>query len=57
MNFASIANPEWDKAGKCHDWRNYIGEMTRRIWVSFSDAQKLALALDADEKASDEDWI
>lgn len=47
---------EWEKAGKVHDWRNHVGHNTRRIWDSLSTDQQVAIALDAQQLASREEW-
>jgi hypothetical protein len=39
-----------------HDWRRYVGEDVRRIWDTFSDEQKEAIAKNAQEVANKEDW-
>lgn len=49
-------DPKWDEAGRVHDWRNHVGENVKAIWHTFTDEQKLALAEDADERASNEHW-
>jgi hypothetical protein len=49
-------NPDWSRAGRVHDWRNHVGENVKAIWGSFSPTQRIALALDADELASREEW-
>jgi hypothetical protein len=49
-------NPEFDKAGRVHDWRNYVGERTRAIWHTFTPEQQRAIADDADDLAGNEEW-
>lgn len=49
-------HPEWNKARKCHDWRNYISEKLRQIWETFNDEQKQAIAESAEERADIEQW-
>jgi hypothetical protein len=49
-------DPKWHEAGKVHDWRNHVGERTKEIWNTLTDAQKLAIAADANESASYEEW-
>ena len=49
-------NPEWDKAQKVHDWRNYISEKLCEMWDTFTDEQKLAIAENAEEQANSEEW-
>ena len=51
-----IDNPKWEEAGKVHDWRNYVGERTKAIWHTFTQEQRRAIALDADDSASNEEW-
>ena len=48
--------PRWEDACLVHDWRNYIGERTRALWPSFTDEQKKALYLDAEEMSDREEW-
>lgn len=56
VNSVDVREPEFDKAGKVHDWRNHVGWRTVDIWHEFSDRQKLALALDAQDNADREEW-
>jgi hypothetical protein len=51
-----IDKPDWESCGKVHDWRNYITERVRRLWSTFTDEQKYALAEMAEERASAEEW-
>lgn len=48
--------PEWEKAGKVHDWRNHVPDEVRAAWNTFTDAQKLLLYNWADDLASSEEW-
>ncbi len=52
----SEPRPAWDEAGRVHDWRNHVGEGVRDLWPTFTPEQRVALALDADERASNEEW-
>lgn len=49
-------NPQWNKAEKVHDWKNYISEELQSIWDSFTVVQKSVIAKNAQEQASCEDW-
>jgi len=49
-------NPDWKYYDKVHGWRNYIGEETKKIWSTFTDKQKAAMAAGADEIAGRENW-
>jgi hypothetical protein len=48
--------PDWDAAEKCHDWKNHVGEHVRAIWDGFTNDQKAAIATDAEELATAEEW-
>ncbi len=48
--------PEWDNASHVHEWKNYISEKVKKIWDSFTDKQKIEIAKQADELASQEEW-
>ena len=50
------SNPEWDKAGRVHDWRNYISEKVQSIWGTFTLEQQIALMDQADDRAGSEIW-
>jgi hypothetical protein len=39
-----------------HDWRNYISPAVRAMWDTFTDEQKQAIAENADDHASREEW-
>ena len=53
---ASYEHPDWDAAGKVHDWRNYISDEVRQMWESFTTEQKAAIARQADNLAGREEW-
>lgn len=50
------ANPDWSRAGRVHDWRNHVRDGAKEIWSTLTPAQRTALALDAEDAASDEEW-
>lgn len=56
MNIFVVDDPQWEKAGRIHDWRNYVGARTRDIWQELTLPQKLAIAQDANDQAAREDW-
>jgi hypothetical protein len=49
-------NPEWEKATKVHDWRNYASEEIQRLWPTFNEEQKMAIVEMLDELAGQELW-
>ena len=48
--------PNWKKAGKVHEWKNYVNETLQSMWEEFTEYQKQALAASAEESASREEW-
>lgn len=54
--FKELLNPDFENAGRIHDWRNYVGENVRSIWSKLDMETRAAIALDAYERANDEDW-
>ena len=48
--------PDWTRAERVHDWRNYISDDLRSLWDTFTVAQKLAIARNAEEAAGREHW-
>ena len=48
--------PNWKKAGRVHEWKNYVNETLQSMWEEFTDYQKQALAASAEESASREEW-
>ena len=51
-----LERPEFEKAGRIHDWRNYVGKRVRGVWHTLTAEQRRAFAEDADDRAGDEDW-
>ena len=49
-------HPDWEEAGRVHNWRNHISQELRDMWDAFSIDQKRAIAENADEIASREEW-
>lgn len=56
VNGVDVRAPDFDKAGKVHDWRNYVGLRVRELWGTLTPAQQMAIAIDADDRAREEDW-
>jgi hypothetical protein len=51
-----VRSPDFDNPSPVHDWRNHVGWRTVDRWHEFSDQQRLALALDAQDMADREEW-
>ena len=49
-------DPDWDGAGKVHDWRNYISDELMAAWFTFTPEQKRLISENADTIASREEW-
>jgi hypothetical protein len=45
-------DPAWDCSGLVHEWKNYVSEEVQKLWSTFTDAQKKALARQSYERAS-----
>lgn len=48
--------PNWDRVGKCHDWKTHVSHKVRVIWSTFSDRQKRDLAEGFQQLADQEQW-
>lgn len=53
---SDLNNPMFEAARDVHDWRNYVGAYVQQIWKALDSEQRAAIALDADERASREEW-
>jgi hypothetical protein len=51
-----LDDPGFDKAGRIHDWRNYVGEHVRARWETIPIELRAAIAADAQTLADREDW-
>lgn len=49
-------SPDWQSLSVVHEWKRYVSDRVRELWHSFTDEQKIALAQQADEIASKEEW-
>jgi hypothetical protein len=52
----SLADPQWAKAGRVHDWRNYVPQVIRIRWTDLSDDARAVAFVIADEAAAREEW-
>lgn len=48
--------PEWENARKCHDWKNHVTAEVQSMWATFTEAQQVALARQAQDAADSEEW-
>lgn len=53
---ARLDKPEFDKARKVHDWRNYIPDDLQEMWGALTTGEKAIAHHFAEEKARDENW-
>lgn len=49
-------NPDWTHNRRVHEWKNHVGPLIKEIWHTFSDEQRAAIALEADNSAANEHW-
>lgn len=48
--------PNWGRAGRVHEWKNYISDEIKAMWLTLSPELRAALARQADETAAMEEW-
>lgn len=51
-----INNPEFEKATKVHDWRNYVPQVAQNIWHELKLETKQMIYIMAQAQASNEEW-
>jgi len=49
-------SPDWDHPTRVHEWKHYVSDRVKELWHSFTSEQKVAIAAQADDQASREDW-
>jgi hypothetical protein len=49
-------NVEWQKAGRVHDWRNYVPQKLREGWLFLSPTERAIVSIMAEEQAGNESW-
>ena len=53
---AAIEKPEWERAQKCHDWRNHVSDALQLLWDGLSVESRVVALLSALDIADSEDW-
>lgn len=48
--------PQFDKARKCHDWRNYIPDEVREAWPQMTVESRVMVYILAEKQANAENW-
>lgn len=48
--------PDWKRADRVHDWRNYIPEPLRERWTGLSEETRFVAACMAQQQADGEEW-
>ena len=56
MDIKDVVNVDWNAGGCVHNWRNHVGEQVLAIWDEIPFAIRLAIAMDAEVKAGNEEW-
>lgn len=51
-----VNNPQFEKAGKIHDWRNYVPQEIENIWENLSLKERILVAFMAEKQATNEEW-
>lgn len=53
---ADLLEPRFKNAGKVHDWPNHVGDAVEAIWETLTLEQLAAVAIEASNRASNEEW-
>lgn len=53
---AILADPQFDAAGRVHDWRNHVPEIIRANWRSLCDQARVVAYVIAVQAADAEEW-
>ncbi len=53
---ALLVNPEFDKAGKIHDWRNHVLESFKVHWQTLAMEARFTIFAYAQKAADGEQW-
>lgn len=48
-------NPEWKNPGRVHEWKNHVGDEIRKLWNTFTNDQKAAIAYEMQLNADAEE--
>ncbi len=48
--------PDWSATSKCHDWKNYVSDDLKSIWITFTEEQRQIIADSFNQIASNEEW-
>lgn len=51
-----LNSPQFEAAGRIHDWRNYVPDNLHHIWDGLTEETKLVAFLIAENIADKEDW-
>jgi hypothetical protein len=54
--FPNLDKPEFENAGRVHDWRNHVPDDIKEVWGQLSYEAKFIAAYVADEAAGKEEW-
>lgn len=54
--FSAISNPQFENAGRVHDWRNYVPALLQEHWNELSVDSRLIVYAMAEDRASAEEW-
>lgn len=52
----TIDHPDFEHAGRVHDWRNHVPEWIPKSWSSLSTETRIVIYLMADYAAGEEAW-
>ena len=56
LSIVDLSNPEFKKAGKIMDWRNYVPSDWQKKWAEFSERERKIIYVMAEKEANSEEW-
>lgn len=51
-----LENPDFENAGRVHDWRNHIDEEVKQQWDRLTLEERAIAYLSAENDADNEEW-
>jgi len=48
--------PDWESAGRVHEWKNYASDDLRKTWPEFSARHRAIISASLQDAADQEEW-
>ena len=56
LSMIDLSNPQFEKAERIMDWRNYVPYDWQKNWSEFSERERQIIAVMAQSQADKEEW-